>query len=163
MKYLLDTNTTSRYYSYTERKKKFHIPRRCIYSNFNINISYFKSYTRKFLKILYSFFYPMNNAHEHCPNSDPKQCIITKLGCVHSAHTQKPGRAHAALAMPRSWALQRTQPSDREPVAWTASAGRALRVRRPRACWVCTGRDMPRQPAPGQVATSFLGRDLLEH
>ena len=33
---------------FIHRKKKFHIPRRCIYNNFNINISYFKSYTRNF-------------------------------------------------------------------------------------------------------------------
>ena len=28
------------------------------------------------------------------PNSDLKQCIVSKLGRVHSAHTQGPGRAH---------------------------------------------------------------------
>ena len=36
----------------------------------------------------------LNSVHEQCPNSDPKQCTITKLGWVHSAHTKNPGRAH---------------------------------------------------------------------
>ena len=35
----------------------------------------------------------LNSIHEQRPNSDPKQCTITKLGWVHSAHTQNPGRA----------------------------------------------------------------------
>ena len=42
---------------FIHRKKKFRIPRRCIYNNININILYFKSYTRKFLKFLYSFLF----------------------------------------------------------------------------------------------------------
>ena len=97
----------------------------------------------------------MNSVHEQCPNSDPKQCTVTKLGCVHSAHTQKPGREStlraqcpgrgrccarnaqvvgaAARAMPRSWALLRAQPTGRAHVTGIASAGRALSVRRSRA------------------------------
>ena len=42
-------------------------------------------------------------------NSDWKQCTKSKLGWVHSAHTQSPGRAHTARAVPKSWALLRVQ------------------------------------------------------
>ena len=34
----------------------------------------------------------LNSVHEQCPNSDPKQCTVTKLGWVHCAHTQNLGR-----------------------------------------------------------------------
>ena len=51
----------------------------------------------------------LNSVHEQCPNSDPKQCTVTKLGWVHSTHTQNPGRAHTARAVPMSWALLRAQ------------------------------------------------------
>ena len=68
----------------------------------------------------------MNSAHEQCPNSDPKQYTFTKLGCVHNAHTQKPGRAHTTRAVPRSWALLRAQPTSRAHVTRIVSAGRAL-------------------------------------
>ena len=61
----------------------------------------------------------LNSVHEQCPNSDPKQCTVKKLGWVHSAHTQNPGRAHTARAVPMSWAY-----------------------------WACTCCDTPRQPAP---------------
>ena len=59
-------------------------------------------------------------------NSDCKQCTESKLGWVHSAHTQNPGRVHTALAVPRSWTLLRAQPTGCAHVARTSSAGRAL-------------------------------------
>ena len=58
-------------------------------------------------------------------NSDLKQCTITKLGWVHSAHTQNPGCARTARAMPMSWVLLRAQQACRAHVARAASAGRA--------------------------------------
>ena len=67
----------------------------------------------------------LNSVHEQCPNSDPKQCTFKKLGWVHSGHTQNPGRAHTAHAVPMSWALLRAQQAGRAHVACTASAGRA--------------------------------------
>ena len=78
----------------------------------------------------------LNSVHEQCPNRDPKQCTFTKLGWVHSGHTQNPGRAHTARAVPMSWALLRAQQAGRAHVACTAStgrahAGRALVVTRP--------------------------------
>ena len=84
----------------------------------------------------------MSSVHEQCPNNDPKQCIVTELGWVHSAYTQNPGRAHTARAVPRSWALLRAQLTCRAHVARTASTGRAL-----------AGRAL--------VATQNLGRDAL--
>ena len=100
-----------------------------------MNISYIKSPPRKFLKILYSFFFLI--PCEQCPNSDPKQCTVTKLGWLHSAHTENPGRAHTARTVPMSWALLLAQ-----------QAYRASSQRRSRAYWVCTFRNTPRQPAP---------------
>ena len=97
----------------------------------------------------------MNSVHEQCPNSDLKQCTVTKLGLVHNAHTQNLGRAHTERAVPMSWALLRT--------ASLSRACRAHSQHRSRACWACTGHDTPRQPAPGQVATSWttkLGHDI---
>ena len=47
------------------------------------------------------------------PNIDCKQCTESKLGCVHSAHTQNPCRVHTARAVPRSWALLRAQQAGR--------------------------------------------------
>ena len=47
------------------------------------------------------------------PNIDCKQCTESKLGCVHSAHTQNPCRAHTVRAVPRSWALLRAQQAGR--------------------------------------------------
>ena len=38
-------------------------------------------------------------------NSDCKQCTESKLGWVHSTHTQNPGGAYTARAVPRSWVL----------------------------------------------------------
>ena len=32
------------------------------------------------------------------PNNDSKQCTVSKLGRVHSAHTQGPGCAHSAVS-----------------------------------------------------------------
>ena len=146
MKYLRDTSTASRYYSHTKKKKKifFHTLRQCIYSKFTMHISYIKSPPRKLFlffyffkkKFFYFFFYSMNSVHEQCPNSDPKQCTVTKLGWVHSAHTQNPGRTHTARAMPMSWALLCAQQACRAHVARSQ--------RRSRACWACTCRDPPR-------------------
>ena len=79
----------------------------------------------------------MNSVHEHCPNSDPKQCTVTKLGCVHSAHTQKPGRARSAQVVGAA--------------ARTANAGRALAGR------VLVATLLGSLP---QVATQNPGRDI---
>ena len=92
----------------------------------------------------------MNIVHEQCPNSDPKQCTVTKLGWVHSAHTQNPGRTHTARAVPRSWALLRLQLIDHAHVTRTASAGRPLAGR----ALVAT-----RPGSLPQVATSNRCRD----
>ena len=89
------------------------------------------------------------------PNSDCKQYTESKLGWVHNAHTQNPGRAHTARAVPRSWALMRARQAGRAHVARTAStgrahAGRALIATRPGS--LPPGRDLtsmsqhPRQP-----------------
>ena len=127
-----------------------------------MNISYIKSPPRKFLKFLYSFFfYPMNSALEQCPNSDPKQCTVTKLGWVQSAHTQNPGRMHTERAVPMSWALLRAQQACR-----TRSQRRSRVQRAQVACiaprsWAHVETSFP-CPVPGQIATSFLGRNLLD-
>ena len=66
-------------------------------------------------------------------------------------------RAHCAHPKPRlrtvpmSWALLRAQP-----------ACRARSQRKSRACWACTCRDTPRQPAPRSGRDIVPGRDLLE-
>ena len=75
----------------------------------------------------------MNSVLEQCPNSDPEQCTVTKLGLVHSVHTQNPGRAHTARVVPMSWVLLRAQQACRAHVERAASAGRALSMRRLRA------------------------------
>ena len=120
-------------------------------------------------------------------NSDCKQCIESKLGWVHSAHTQSPGRAHTACAVPRSWALLRAQLTGRAHVALTASACHALAgvrwsrhaqaayprsrphfdaatSRQPESCRDI--KSVPRHcfscPAPSQVATAELVATLLE-
>ena len=69
---------------------------------------------------------------------------------MHSAHTQNPGRAHTARAVPRSWELLSAQPTGRAHVARTASASRAL-----------AGRELvaTRPGSMPQVATSRPGRD----
>ena len=85
------------------------------------------------------------------PNSDCKQCTESKLGWVHCEHTQNPGHAHTARAVPKSWALLRAQ-----------QAGRARSQRRSRAYWACTCRDTPRKPAPRSGRDIVPGRDLLE-
>ena len=93
---------------------------------------------------------------------------------MHSAHTQKPGCAHTARAVPRSWALLRTQPTGREHVTRTTSSGRAqvaLIAPRPWAHVATSflihpqaGYDIvPRSRPPGrlsQVATSIPCHDL---
>ena len=85
------------------------------------------------------------------PNSDCKQCTESKLGWVHSAHTQNPGRAHTARAVPMSWALLSAQQACRAHVAHTASAGRAHAGLALVA--TCPG-NLP------QVATSLRCRDI---
>ena len=92
------------------------------------------------------------------PNSDPKQSTITKLGCVHSVHTQNLGRAHTARSVLRWCALLRAQ-----------QIGRA-RMRTPlRAAWPAAptpvttqspGRDTKWPNILGQVTTSIPGHDL---
>ena len=86
----------------------------------------------------------LNSVHEQCPNSDPKQYTVTKLGWVHSAHTQNPGRAHTARAVPMSWALLRAQPAQVAPML-----GVHLSRHAQAAC-----------PRPGRDIVP--GRDLLE-
>ena len=74
---------------------------------------------------------------------------------MHCAHTQNPGRAHTARAVPKSRALLRAHCARSAQVvgaaARTASRLRACPAHsqhRSRACWACTCRDTPRQPAP---------------
>ena len=87
------------------------------------------------------------------PNSNCKQCTESKLGWVHSAHTQSPGRKHTARAVPRLWALLFAQ----RPC-------RAHSQRRPRAQRVQVALIAPRSWA--HVATSLpypvncQGRDV---
>ena len=103
-----------------------------------------------------------NSVHEQCSNSDPKQCTVTKLGLVHSAHTQNPGHAHTAGAVPMSWALLRAQQACRAHVARAASAGRAhagraLVATRPSSLPQARSRHRSRSRPPGSqpcVATS---------
>ena len=99
----------------------------------------------------------LNSIHERCPNNDPKQCTVTKLGWVHSAHTQSPGRAHTARAVPMSWVLLRAQQTCCEHVGCSACAGRAHSAQVVGAC-----RDLFPLSIPRQVVTSFPSRDLLE-
>ena len=98
------------------------------------------------------------------PNSDYKQCIESKPGWVHSAHTQNPGRKHTARAVPRSWALLRAQQVGRARMRAWSRAG----MRRSRACWACAGRAhagralvATRLSSLSQVATSKRGRDFV--
>ena len=111
----------------------------------------------------------MNSVHEQCPNNDPEQCIVTKLGWVHSVHTQNPGRAHTARAVPMSWALLRAQQACRAHVAHVASAGRAhagraLVATRPGS--LPLGRDLTsmsrHQGSQHHVATSNQCRDTIQ-
>ena len=112
----------------------------------------------------------MNSVHEQCPNNDPKQCTVSKLGWVHSVHTQNPGRAHTACAVPMSWALLRTQQACRAHVARAASAGRAhagraLVATRPGS--LPPGRDLTsvsrHQGGQNHVATSNRCRDTTQN
>ena len=104
----------------------------------------------------------LNSVHEQCPNSDPKQYTVTKLGWVHSVHTQNLGRAHTVRAVPMSWALLHAQQAGRAHVARAASAGhahagRALVATRPGSL------PQARSRHHFQVATSWttkLGRDI---
>ena len=126
----------------------------------------------------------MNSFHEQWPNNDCKQCTELKLGWVYSAHTQSPGRAHTARAVPRSWALLRAQLTGRAHVVSTASACRTLAgvrwsrhtqaayprsrphfdvatTRQPESCRDIKSMSRHRFscPAPSQVATPEPGRD----
>ena len=111
----------------------------------------------------------LNSVHEQCPNSDPKQCTVTKLGWVHSAHTQNPGCVHTVRAVPMSWALLRAQQACRAHVASSASAGRAhaghaLVATRPGS--LPPGRDLTsmsrHQGSQNHVATSNRCRDTTQ-
>ena len=106
----------------------------------------------------------MNSVHEQCPNSDLKQCTVTKLGWVHSAHTQNQGRAHNKLVA----RMSRAHPAQ---VAGSACAGRVhsaqvvgechdlLPLPSPRPGRDITSRSRP-PGRPSQVATSIPCRDL---
>ena len=101
------------------------------------------------------------------PNSERNSALNPKLGWVHSAHTQNPGREHTARAVPRSWALLRARPIGRVHVTRTTSAGRALSVHRSRhaqAIYPKPGRDIISRSRPprqlSQVTTSIPCRDL---
>ena len=109
----------------------------------------------------------LNSVYEQCPNSDPKQCTVTKLGWVHYAHTQNLGHAHTARIVPMSWALLCAQQAGRAHVARTASAGhahagRALVATRPGS--LPPGRDLTsmsrHQGSQNHVATSNRCRDI---
>ena len=100
----------------------------------------------------------VNSVHEQCPNSDLKQCTVTKLGWVHSAHTQNPGRAHTARAVPMSWALLRAHPAQVVSmlgVHWSRHAQAAC----PRPSRDIVPRSRPPEQL-SQVATSTPCRDL---
>ena len=115
-------------------------------------------------------------------NSDPKQCTVTKLGRVHSAHNQNPGRVHTARAVPRSCELLRAQQAGHARMrAWSREMLR-LPLSRPKA-QVATpngliakgpvatpkkkkkNRSQPNCPSPclGQVATTKRGRDTASN
>ena len=83
----------------------------------------------------------MNSVHEQCPNSDPKtvHCIKTGLGAL-CAHPEPRSRAHYAHSAHVVGVAARTASRSR--------ACRAHNQRRSHACWACTCRDTPRQPAP---------------
>ena len=72
----------------------------------------------------------------------PKQCTVTKLGRVHSAHTQNPGRAHTAC-------------STQFVGAAASTAGRSRACRAHSQCMLRAGRDTSRQPTPGRDLTSM--------
>ena len=110
------------------------------------------------------------------PNSDCKQCTESKLGWVHSAHTQNPGCAHTAHAVPRSWALLRAQQAGRaRMLAWSRAQLRLLRLpsSRPKAQVVTPNHhkatrimsrhqiDVATPLRPLQVATSKRGHDTV--
>ena len=82
----------------------------------------------------------LNSIHEQCPSSDPKQCTVTKLGWVHSAHTQNPGRARSAHVVGTA--------------ARTASLSRACRARSQRRS------RMSRALVPTRPGSLPPGRDL---
>ena len=111
----------------------------------------------------------MNSVHEQCSNSDPKQCTVTKLGWVHSAHTQNPSRAHTALAVPMSWALLRAQQACRARSQRRSRAQRAQVARIAPRSWVhvATFFSCPAQARSRhhfQAATSWTtkpGRDII--
>ena len=76
----------------------------------------------------------MNSVHEQCPNSDLKQCTASKLGRVHSAHTQN------SVASAQHVVVRAT--------ARITSLSRAQSLSRARA-----GRDTPRQSASVAIKT----------
>ena len=92
-------------------------------------------------------------------NSDYKQCTESKLGWVHSAHTQNPGRAHTARAVPRSWALLRAQQAGRVYVARSQRRSRAQHAQVARMLGVRWSQHAqaacPRSRPQNRVATSF--------
>ena len=98
----------------------------------------------------------MNSVHEQCPNNDPKQCTVTKLGWVHSAHTQNPGRARSAHVV---GAAARTASAVR------AHAGRALVATRLGS--LSPGRDLTsmsrHQGSQNHAATSNRCRDTTQN
>ena len=96
-----------------------------------------KSHTRKFLKILYSFFFPVNSVHEQCPctvtqtvtaNSALKQnwvgCTVRtpKTQVARTLRAQCPGRGHCCTHNKLVARMSRAQPAQ---VARSACAGRA--------------------------------------
>ena len=100
------------------------------------------------------------------PNSDCKQCTESKLGWVHCAHTQNPGGAHTARAVPMLWALLRAQQACRAHVARTASsgrahAGRALVATRPGN--LPPGCDLTSMSRPQSVSLHHPGHSMSQH
>ena len=104
------------------------------------------------------------------------QCPCRGHCCAHCklvarmSHAQPAQVAHSACAG-RALSVRRSR-AQRAQVARSACAGRTLSVRRSRAQPAQVARLAPRSwvhvatsfpcPAPCQVATSFLGRDLLD-
>ena len=76
-------------------------------------------------------------------------CHKTGLG-AQCAHPEPRSRAHCACSTQVVGAAARTR-----------HAHNAQVVRRSRACWVCTGRDTPRQPAPAAAPMSRPQNDVV--
>ena len=109
----------------------------------------------------------LNSVHEQCPNSDPKQCTITKLGWVHSAHTQNPGRVCTLRAQCscRGRCCAHSKLIAHAASAGRAPAGRALLATRPGS--LPPGRDLTlmsrHQGSQNHVATSNRCRDTTQN